>query len=216
MPQLSIDLLVSTFKLEHICSIDHDSLLPICGNDAYTPIGTNTLCTSAEVYGNESFCVLQMRSPPARGLHGVWAAALTEWLCSMGVGSVCLLLSASKGKVIGRDLFVPRFSANASLPAGRVPAGWEPLGEELHAFAVRKGTVSAALERECEARGVPMAVAAIFCGEGDNVEDAARMAMWADEFVTGSRRKELRLTFPASWNMSTFWGGFIVDQAEMF
>ena len=216
MPQLSIDLLVSTFKLEHICSIDHDSLLPICGNDAYTPIGTNTLCTSAEVYGNESFCVLQMRSPPARGLHGVWAAALTEWLCAMGVGSVCLLLSASKGKVIGRDLFVPRFSANASLAKGRVPAGWEPLGEELHAFAVRKGTVSAALERECEARGVPMAVAAIFCGEGDNVEDAARMAMWADEFVTGRHRKEFKLSFPPSWNASTFWGGFIVDQAEMF
>lgn len=219
MPQLCVDLLVSTFKLEHICSLDHGSLIPICGNDAYTPLGTNTLCTSADVYGNEDFCVLQMRSPPAQGLHGVWAAALAEWLQEVRVGRVCLLLSASKGRVVGRDLLIPRVHANAALEAGeedKVPKGWERLGEELHGYAVRKGTVTEALEREGTARQIPMATITIFCGEGDNVEDAARLAMWADEFVTGSARKELKLSFPPSWGASTFWGGFITNQAEMF
>lgn len=216
VPQLCVDLLVTTFKLEHICSLDHSSLIPVCGNDAYTPLGTNVLCTAAEVYGSDSFCVLQVRSPPAPGLHGAWAAALAEWLREAKVGRVCLLLSASKTRVLGRDLWVPRVCTNAALGEDKVPAAWERLGEDLHAAVFRRGTVSAALEKECGARGVPMASVVLFCGEGDNVEDAARMALWANEFVTGHAQKDLRLTFPPSWNASTFWGGFIADQAEMF
>lgn len=216
VPQLCVDLLVATFNLEHICSLDHSSLIPICGNDAYTPLGTNVLCTSADVYGNDSFCVLQMRSPPAPGFHNVWAAALVEWLTEMRVGSVCLLLSANKWRVIGHDLFVPRVCTTPALPEDKVPSEWEHLSADLHDYALRKGTVSFALEEECKTRGLPMATITIFCGEGDNVEDAARMTLWADEFVTGTQRKDLKMLFPPSWNASTFWGGFIADQAEMF
>ena len=230
VPQLALDLFANSLGLSHVCHVDSDLLLPLCGYDCYTPPHTGVLCTPAELFrasGEASdMALLQLRTPPAPGLARLWCEGLAQWVKErVGAARVVLLVTvpSSRATQDARDL--PRLCANDAWGPIKSHEGkegqdtpWQPLeGSPMKEDVLSEGSVTARLYAELGKQGVPALIVAAYCAEGDNVPDAVAVASWCARYF-GLVNKEAQFTWkpPESWNASTFWGGAVDDCAQEY
>lgn len=231
VPQLAVDLFASSLGLAHVCNVDSDALLPLCGYDSHAPPHTGVLCTPAELFragagapapGELRAAALQLRTPPAPGAARRWCADVAAWARErVGAARAVLLVtvpSAHAPQTPART--VPRVLATAAwgpvAPAAAVP--WEPLAGAMRDDALAPGSVAARLFGALDAAGVPAAVVAAYCAEGDNVPDAVALASWCAQFfgLVAPGDAAFRWRPPPSWSASTFWGAAVGDCASEY
>ena len=233
MPQLAVDLFASSLGLAHVCNVDSDTLLPLCGYDSHAPPHTGALCTPAELFRRADDAAapdalrpaaLQLRTPPAPGAARRWCADVAAWARTcVGAARAVLLVTVPSTRAT-RARTVPRVLATAAwgpvVAAGADAAvPWEPLEGAMRDDALAPGSVAARLFGALDAAGVPAAVVAMYCAEGDNVPDAVALASWCAQFfrlVAPSDAAAFRWRPPPSWSASTFWGAAVGDCASEY
>lgn len=208
VPQLCVDLLITSGGFSRVAAVDHPALLPVVGNDAYARPGTGEICTAAEAFQRSAGAVtiLQQRAPAAPGREREWGTALARWAKAAGVSRVVMLVSADAGRVT-ESPEAPRAIAGP-LWKDPLPEGWRVAEERVAAVAARKGGVSDAVMRELAAESVPFVAAIVLCAEGDNVGDAVRMSSLVGPTLIGVIPEKQWIP-PPSWNASSFWGASV-------
>ncbi|KNC85278.1 hypothetical protein SARC_02537 [Sphaeroforma arctica JP610] len=95
VPQLTVDLLISTLAPKRVGFLHDRALLPVFGCDAYSESGHNST-TSADVYMCEEkqLAIIQQRSPAIKSQRRHLADRMTEWITAANFGSVVLLTSS--------------------------------------------------------------------------------------------------------------------------
>jgi len=214
VPQLVLDLFATSLSLQHICHIDSDLLLPLCGYDTYTPPHTGVLCTPAELFRGSSTALLQLRTPPVPSLARLWCQSLSQWVKErVGAVRVVLLVTIPSSRATGHARDLPRLITNEAWgelkPCDeKSSAPWEPLsGSPMEEDVLSEGSVVAQLYKELGKVGIPAMIVSMYCAEGDNVPDAITMASWcARYFDLVDTSKQFSWKPPESWNATTFWG----------
>ncbi|KAF2068665.1 hypothetical protein CYY_010010 [Polysphondylium violaceum] len=105
--QLSIDLLICTYKFERVGFIVDSNILPIVGNDTYTPKGQGVLSTSIEVYKSKEYqnvTLVQQRSPVIQGHIPIFAKNLMNWSTSQQFKEILFVASTNANKRIDSQL----------------------------------------------------------------------------------------------------------------
>eukprot|EP00727_Mastigamoeba_balamuthi_P001144 m51a1_g11026 hypothetical protein (244) ;mRNA; f:414069-414965 len=207
VPQLCVDLVVSTLGARKAGDVDHPALLPVCGCDAYSPLNTGSLSSSLEIRtdSQSSVTLIQQRAPPAPGRAMEFGRDVVAWASTLGFKELVVLVSGDAGRVTSaRD--TPRYVCGAGFDEGRVAGlGWRPLEDTLVSAAIKLNSTTASVVEECRAKGVPFVVVVMLCSEGDNTPDAVRMAAWLNALVL-HMPESTRMKQPESWGAPTFWG----------
>ena len=229
VPQLAVDLFASSLDLAHVCNVDSDALLPLCGCDSHAPPHTGELCTPAELFRRTTTpstdalrpAALQLRTPPAPGAARRWCTALAAWVRdTVGAARTVLLVTVPRARALPvlapGAATVPRVLATAAW--GPLEGEWEPLEGAMREDALAPGSVAAQLFGALDAAGVPAAVVAVPCAEGDNVPDAVALASWCAQFfgLVAPGDTAFRWRPPPSWNASTSWGAAVDDCASEY
>jgi proteasome assembly chaperone 2 len=94
--QLTIDVLICTFKCPRVGFIDDPFVLPAVGNDPFTPVRNGILTTKLEVFQlkEKNVVFLQQRAPVMRGYASQFAANLISWTKRSNFKEIVLLFSA--------------------------------------------------------------------------------------------------------------------------
>ena len=233
VPQLALDLFANSLGLSHVCHVDSDLLLPLCGYDCYAPPQTGVLCTPAELFrrgadaASDALALLQLRTPPAPGLARLWCESLAKWVKDRaGAARVVLLVTVPSSRATRDARDLPRLVANEAWGEIKNHEGkegqdtpWQPLeGSPMMEDVLSEGSVTARLYAELGKQGVPTMIMATYCAEGDNVPDAVAVASWCARYFGLVSSKEEQFTWkpPESWNASTFWGGAVDDCAQEY
>ncbi|XP_046406480.1 proteasome assembly chaperone 2 [Ischnura elegans] len=96
VPQLAVDLLVSSLKPALIGYIHHENLIPVVGANAYDE-KSREISTSCEVYylKNYKIVLLQVRGAVVPGCEKKFCQDLTDWIKSINAKKVAVLMSIS-------------------------------------------------------------------------------------------------------------------------
>ena len=99
LPQLTIDLLINSFELEEICSLQHQSLIASVSPPNYNHIITPTLSTT--LYGNDTLQCLQLRSTFIASQYELFCDDLSQFIQSLKPSKIIFLHSNAnrKGKL---------------------------------------------------------------------------------------------------------------------
>jgi len=184
--QLALDLLISTFEIPRVGFLDHPYVLPMVGNDAFTPNGSGVLTTSLELFFDKphDLALIQQRAPVVKGRSKDFAESVRKWAISQGFARVILLYSADAS--YRRDY---QMGARQRRYFGAIPPrsshSQESLELERETFDItlRPGSLSRTLFDGFEAASLPVTGLAVFCNEGDNIPDAIDMADWLTDIL---------------------------------
>ena len=229
VPQLALDLIANSLALAHVCNVDSDALLPLCGHSD----ASGTLCAPGELFRSTkepTTAALQLRVPPTPARARAWCRSLASWAVNrVGATRVVLLTTVPSTRAL-QEQPVPRLLANeawgplaaaAAAPESAPAAPWAPLEGAIKQDALAEASVLAQLYGELCGRSVPTLVVALCCAEGDNVPDAVALASWCAQFfgltaLAKEQQGEFKWQAPPSWGTTTFWGGEIGDFTAEF
>lgn len=95
IPQLTVDLLITSYNLKKIAIIWHSAIVPSVGGDPYES-NASELCTACELYANEEFKIaaIQLRSTIVHKLSVNFFTDLKTSLTQFKLKQVILLCSA--------------------------------------------------------------------------------------------------------------------------
>lgn len=178
VPQLAVDILVSSLPMQLVGRVHHIDLLPLCGG---RPDGEG-LVTALEVYYSEEhkMVCLQQRSPVRQGSWNRFYHDLVHALISAGASRFLALVSCEPRYQLDRALeTASRLVYTPTLAAKR-----EPCFEGLYLI-----DVLCEQEAQCRALG-------LYASEGDNAQDGMMLADAVGSIEHVSNVKWVR---PASW-----------------
>ncbi len=194
VPQMAVDLLLTSCKATHVGRLRAPALLPFVGCDE-----SGSLVTAAELYRLDSSSerptyVLQQRSPPSRGRAAEHANALTKWASAVGFVELVVLASANAAGRKVRQMFgsnarcvrgawAPEKAGVADAYDAPTLEGCDENGvwvdsDDAPAFLPlrrKESFVRAALDMTLETKLV-CSLLLVFAHEGDNTNDAAWFA----------------------------------------
>ncbi|KMZ56520.1 Proteasome assembly chaperone [Zostera marina] len=100
VPQLSVDLLISSIPAHVVGYLDDPSILPCVGNNAYLPFPPGDLALPLQVYESPShqLTIIQQRSPVIKGRMLDFAKNLADFSVSNGKSHVIILSSLDSGR----------------------------------------------------------------------------------------------------------------------
>eukprot|EP01112_Ceratiomyxa_fruticulosa_P007307 TRINITY_DN1892_c0_g1_i1.p1 TRINITY_DN1892_c0_g1~~TRINITY_DN1892_c0_g1_i1.p1 ORF type:complete len:248 (-),score=39.53 TRINITY_DN1892_c0_g1_i1:87-830(-) len=205
--QLAVDILINTFELNRIGFLDHKYVLPVIGNDAFTPNGKGVLSTNLELYHNRehNLTVIQQRAPIVKGRSKDFTHDLVEWIRSKEFKTVVLLHSADAAYRIDRQMFggqlryFGEFSADLLV---KLEGGTIRLEDETIDSTLRKGSYSRSLLEALSLQKIPVLGLMTFCNEGDNIVDAINIAEWVNFiFQFRASKDRVQWKFPESWRL---------------
>jgi len=186
VPQLAIDLLVSTLLDANTCRpVGHlysPALMPLSGPDAYR-FGGQSLTTSAQVYesADRKLLIIQQRTPLYKELRKEFYEAFTKWLGAYRLKRVLILSSSFiehlASALDSGDCYPMKYMTNATGAQHPVDPNWQPV-ERVDAFTLQasadgvlhlpgSGSLQELL-KWLDKRGVPGVGLVLYCSEGDN------------------------------------------------
>lgn len=196
VPQMAVDLLLTSCKATPVGRLHAPALLPFVGVDE----SSGRLTTAAELYrldtadSERPTYVLQQRSPPSRGRAAEHARALTKWAHGVGVTELVVLASANAagrkdGQMYGsnsrviRGAWLPENAKVATMCDAQPLEGCDGNGvwcdsEDAPAFLPlrrKESFVRTVIDVTLELKLV-CSVLLVFAHEGDNTSDAAWFA----------------------------------------
>nr|XP_022312143.1 proteasome assembly chaperone 2-like [Crassostrea virginica] len=241
--QLAADLLISTMWLDRCGFIYHDSILPLVGNDPYAHPEADVckVVTACEVYESKlhQLVIIQQRAPFVKGKMASYRRWLISWIKENKFEKVAILSSMHAHERLDiqlqgsqfRYIATPDLEAEHKERFSHEALNWTPLEdrtslEDLHStespLYLPGGGIAKSLFEECSKENIPTIVLLVFCSEGDNAQDAVKLAYnlntWLD-FIDFKPKYDLdgkTIIKPAStWKIPSSWRllfGTVVDQ----
>lgn len=238
--QLASDLLISTMWLERCGFIYHDSILPLVGNDPYAHPEADVckLVTACEVYESKlhQLVIIQQRAPFVKGKMSSFRRWLTGWVKENKFEKLVILSSMHAHERLDIQLQGPQFRyiSTPDLEAENkerfthdvlkwIPLEGRPLLEDPEgSLYLPGGGIAKSLFEDCFKENIPAIVVLVFCAEGDNAQDAVKLAynlnLWMDliDFKPKYDLDGKTIIKPAStWRVPSSWRllfGTAVDQ----
>lgn len=206
--QLTTDLLISTLSCNSVGYLHDESIIPLCGNDAYgnTGVAQGSLVTSTEVYKckEKQLIIVQQRSPLVKGKQKDFRKKLLTWVKECKFEKVILLCSTYSHERIDSQISGSpfRYLATPSLTPN-IPADlqWQQLEkrentwggeketvpestpEETRGIYVPGGGIAKKLFEDCCREQVALATLMVFCSEGDNIPDALTLVTHLNQWL---------------------------------
>ncbi|KAJ1941134.1 hypothetical protein GGF37_003685 [Kickxella alabastrina] len=191
VPQLAVDLLINTLRMQRIGVFDSASLTPVSGPAGYDHLSPEIRSHPLEVYqtSNGEWTTLQQRSPPLPKHHRLFAREIMEYIKDGGFARVVVLASSdaalrTDALIDGSQIRTLAFNWDDDNLANRMQAlslSNLATGEGQSALAAPLDQIHAAgvtrpLLKLCEQAGVPTFAMVSLVNEGDNVPDAIMLA----------------------------------------
>lgn len=202
VPQLAVDLVIESQKMEKIGIGFHAAIAPVIGPPAFAHIPEPT--TSCEVFASEEkkLVALQLRAPISAKLLNSFLEDLVTFLSESAPKQVVVLGScfsherhdlAMKRKLeyVGNQKFLDEF------------------GEQLEAFErhpenklVRQGFAAKLYEAMEGKLDIPLGVLYAYVSEGDNVPDAKELSLFLNEMIKiFAEPHHAAIPVPLSWKL---------------
>ncbi|XP_048778809.2 proteasome assembly chaperone 2-like [Ostrea edulis] len=241
--QLAADLLISTMWLERCGFIYHDSILPLVGNDpfAHPEADVCKVVTSCEVYHSKlhQMVVIQQRAPFVKGRMPSFRHWLTSWIKENKFEKVVILSSMHAHERLDvqlqgsqfRYVATPDLEAQHKERFSHEALQWTTLeqrptlsesGNTENSVYLPGGGIARSLFEQCLNEDIPTIILLVFCAEGDNAQDAVKLAynlnLWLDliDFKAKYDLDGKTIIKPATtWKIPSSWRllfGTAVDQ----
>ncbi|EGF81019.1 hypothetical protein BATDEDRAFT_88091 [Batrachochytrium dendrobatidis JAM81] len=221
--QLTLDLLISTLKLQKVGSIDCPDVSAVVGIDSYGPWDSPSVRTAMEVYQGKTqssqshsikeqvVTVLMIRSKVEKEKGMVFSEALTSWIQSIGFSRV-LLLTALDGtrrtdKQLGSSPL--RYCTVGSEFSDQFPAalklGWTAIESSSDIYTDTPciippgGGLTRFILNEFKRKEMSLTVLSWFTFEGDNMDTVHSIANAVNDLVCLCSPKPQWLR-PKSWD----------------
>eukprot|EP01132_Coremiostelium_polycephalum_P010386 gene10386-12757_t len=218
--QLTIDLLVNTFKCTRIGYINDPFIVPIVGNDSYTPNGQGVLSTSVEVYQspNKQITIVQQRAPIIEGHIKLFAKKLHQWIHQQQFKEILFIASTNANKRVDSQLegVQIRYIKTENIckeSIDRVAMIKVPEMERESRYmdeVVQLGSRLTGLGKELYTllqspqSTVPFLCLNLFCSEGENTIESLEMADFVAkylDFVKVDQTTPTNFVTPNSWSL---------------
>ncbi|KAJ6634740.1 Proteasome assembly chaperone 2 [Pseudolycoriella hygida] len=210
--QLSIDLLISSLKMEKIATVWHRSIVPIIGPKAFQH-DTDKITTSCELYISyaKKIVAFQIRSPIVAATMMEFFNELIDILKLERVEKLVLLTSsyAYEQHFVGTNPFA--MIANDAFKNAEKNAirRWsEYQGDIIHGGGYAKQLMSVASDKS-----IPCLILFKYVSEGDNSGDAVSLLEelnYSFDFMEKSDDGKLNVILPISWK--SLFGNPLPDQ----
>eukprot|EP01117_Protostelium_nocturnum_P017264 TRINITY_DN7004_c0_g1_i1.p1 TRINITY_DN7004_c0_g1~~TRINITY_DN7004_c0_g1_i1.p1 ORF type:complete len:275 (+),score=99.30 TRINITY_DN7004_c0_g1_i1:36-827(+) len=216
--QLSVDLLISTFKFVKIGTLESRFISPICGNDPFSPLGSGEITTALELFKHpsKSIYALQQRSNVIKGFYRQFSEEVVNWIKQSSFKEVIHLHSINAD--YRNDSQLSENQCRFSLPQfeeGRITNGlqnpknsfqiqrakqlrWTSLESNSLFDSFTAGTTAYYFVEQCNIVDIPLVSLICFCSEGDNIPDAIRVSQFVSEYFDLSQEKK-------DWNLPHSW-----------
>ncbi|KYQ94264.1 proteasome assembly chaperone 2 [Tieghemostelium lacteum] len=230
--QLSVDLLISTLKCKRIGYIIDENIIPIIGNDTYTPNGSGVLSTSIEVYqpqdNKSNITIVQQRAPILEGHVQIFANKLIEWYKKENFRELLFISSTNANKRIDSQLVgdqvrfvksngLKNESLNRILQCN-IKETESNVMVDSYGDTVQLGNRLTGLGKELwkisNEQSLSYLCLNLFCSEGDNTLDSMDMAKYISSYLNlFDSSKPIDFVIPNSWSLLQ---GPTYDQALYF
>lgn len=205
IPQLTVDLLITTYKLKKIATIWHPAIVASVGGDPYES-NASEICTACELYANEEFKIatIQLRSTLIQKLSIQFFAELRNSLVKMNLKRIVLLCSAFDYELhtVTSEKFF--YTSNEC-----VKDVMESMQIKQIVYDGNERIVSgfgyASKLFDVLNEDMKCVILVKYASEGDNRPDALMMLDKLLKFVGLRKENVTNLTFPTSWEY--FFGG---------
>ncbi|XP_017772854.1 PREDICTED: proteasome assembly chaperone 2 [Nicrophorus vespilloides] len=193
VPQLTVDLLISTYNLKKIATVWHPAIIPTVGSDPFD-LKSKDVCTACELYANEDLkvAVVQLRSGLERGLKEEFLKKLIANIKEFELKRIVLLTSifAFEMHNVNSSKFMYISNENAEIFKDCDAT------EETNLDLVSEGFVCPLFTELKDS--VPCTILTRYCYEGDNRLDAVHtINLLGDIFKEFTAKEDFK--FPISW-----------------
>ncbi|TRM69476.1 PAC2 family-domain-containing protein [Schizophyllum amplum] len=106
--QLAVDLLIASYGLKRLATLDPSYLVPVIGASEYDP---SDLASPIEVYGTEnaSFAVIQQRSPVLKTHKQDFIDAILSFVNQSGVSALVTLSGVDMSNRMDEQMMIPTY-----------------------------------------------------------------------------------------------------------
>ncbi|XP_074644976.1 proteasome assembly chaperone 2-like [Tubulanus polymorphus] len=220
--QLAVDVIISTLNAKRIGYIYTNCILPVVGNDPYASKVTDSSCllmTACEVFEDEQndLVIMQQRAPFAKGKSQEYREWLLNWIKDIGFKDVIILTSCHSHMRIDQQLFGTqlRHVTSSTFPKEHkekimTDLNWKELEEippeagldheQSHNYMPGAG-IAKKLYESMSQENISALCVLTFCSEGDNVQDAIRLATHLNTWKNLIKDKESAWKIPVSWRL---------------
>jgi len=191
VPQLTVDLIISTYELTKAASIWHPAVVPSVGADPFYANNT-TICTACELYTNAKLklAVIQLRSTLEQQFIKSFMTEFTAELHKIKFGKIIILSSLFAQNM--HDVTAPKFLYKANKENLEIP----PIGDE---DTVGSGFANRLYNALTESDTLNVILIFKYTSEGDNRPDAVEVVNLLKSMHSKLMEKQCDIKFPYSW-----------------
>lgn len=198
--QLTVDLIVTTYKFRNIGVLWHPAIIPTVGSDPY--YSNNEICTACELYVNETLKIaaIQIRSGLEFSLANTFFKCLKNCLLDLNVKNVVILTSsfAYEMHTIGSGMF--RYITNEDVQKQFENLKISCMEPDVNGRYIIHGSGFGSKLYEILSEGLKCTLIVKYTSEGDNRPDAVNLLDVLIKIIKFNTDKLENVVFPSSWN----------------
>lgn len=201
VPQLTIDLLVTSLNLKKVATLWHPGIISSVGADAYDS-NSSEICTACELYIDEKrkLALLQLRSALHLRLATKFFADLKEELLRLNLGQIVILTSSFDYELHTELEEKFYFISTPNINDLMEEIGVKPQKEYNGKYQIH-GSGFAVKLYETLKDDFKCTILIKYVSEGDNRPDAIAMISVLSRFMQSLDAFDLqKIRFPCSWN----------------
>ncbi|XP_066254293.1 proteasome assembly chaperone 2 [Euwallacea similis] len=203
VPQLTIDLLITTLKLKNVATLWHPGIVPLIGPDPFNN-SLNVICSACEMYVNENFklAALQFRSTIEKKLVLKFISNLVDCLVEMKLKGVYILATGfdyELHNIENRGNFYFATNENNSEQVIKQTSAQLLKTDHRGKFNVHGAGFGIKL---FDSIGTKISACMIikYVSEGDNINDAMLCFSTLQRFIGIDEKAAGTMSIPSSWN----------------
>ncbi|KAF0477756.1 PAC2 family-domain-containing protein [Gigaspora margarita] len=219
VPQLAVDLLITTLNLQRIGFLEDENVIPVAGVNEHL---TRGITVAIEVYQSDDnkWTVIQQRATVIKKKWHNFAENLLAFIKQSQFSKVILLSSADATRRVDiqltslplRILTTPSFPNDLSERATilglktleKISNDNYALKQDSDLPKIPGGGISRFLFHKSQREDIPLIMIIFFAIEGDNTQDAFLLANYTNSLLNLLPQQEIPITklwkTPASWN----------------
>ncbi|KAJ8910850.1 hypothetical protein NQ315_015585 [Exocentrus adspersus] len=200
IPQLTIDLLITTYELERLSAIWHPAIVPCVGSDPYDS-NKSDICTACELYLNEQLklAVIQLRSTIEKKLALNFFNDLRDVILHLGFKCTFVLASSFDYELhnISGEKFY--FLSNADCNDIMRNCSVKPLQPDMNGKYYLNGDGFAVKIYQVIQESTTCTLLVKYASEGDNRPDALMMLRRLSVVMGLKEPLDENIKCPSSW-----------------
>ncbi|KAI9289382.1 PAC2 family-domain-containing protein [Umbelopsis sp. AD052] len=217
VPQLTVDLFVSSLKLERVGFLEDHSVMPVAGVFEVNPDMGITVALEVYQTKDRRFTFVQQRTPIFKGKRQVFLSNLEAFIVASGFAKILIITSTDASRRVDvqmtgvpfrlfapDDSFVSERAAELNLPMLELlpeEEGDHQNKEDSDIPTMHGSGIAKKLYARLRSKH-PVAILAMFALEGDNLQDTIQYANCLDSLmriVDASPDANFSWSPPASW-----------------